>query len=66
MTSELVTVGVELLAAVARLVMDAIDQRDPSKLRKVTDVLEAGHPLRSRIALLEAQAAADRALHVGG
>jgi hypothetical protein len=65
-TSELVTVGVELLAAVARLVMDAIDQRDPSKLRKVTDVLEAGHPLRSRIALLEAKAAADRALRVGG
>ncbi|MFA5153223.1 MAG: hypothetical protein WC554_11730 [Clostridia bacterium] len=66
MASELVTVGVELLAAVARLIMDAVSERDPSKLRRVTDVLEPGHPLRSRIALLEAQAAAERALHVGG
>ena len=66
MVSELVTVGVELLAAVARLIMDAVSERDPSKLRRVTDVLEAGHPLRSRIALLEAKAAAERALHVGG
>lgn len=62
MASELVTVGVELLAAVARLIMDAVAERDPSKLRRVTDVLEAGHPLRSRVAFLEAQAQAEREL----
>ena len=66
MVSEMVDVGAELVSALVKLIMQAIAERDPSKLRRVTDVLEPGHPLRSRIALLEAQAAAERALHVGG
>lgn len=62
MTGELVDVGVELIAALVRLIMDAVAARDPARLRRVTDVLEAGHPLRSRVAMLEARAEAEREL----
>ena len=62
MTGELITVGVDLLAAIARLIMDAVAARDPSTLRKVGDVLPAGHVLKSRLALIEAKAAAEAEL----
>ena len=57
-------VGSDLVGAVARLIMDAVAARDPSALRKVADVLPS-QQLRSRVAMLEAQAKAEAALGAG-
>jgi hypothetical protein len=60
--TDLIPVGAELITSIVELVMDAIKCEDPTKLRRVSDVLPAGHPLRARVAFLEAQAAAEKAL----
>jgi hypothetical protein len=64
MNPELVAIGVDLLAAIARLIFDAVSARDPATLRKVSDVLPSGHSLRARAALAEARARAS--VELGG
>jgi predicted translin family RNA/ssDNA-binding protein len=47
--SSAVTVGIELAGEVAKLAIEAIMNDDPKTLKKVTDILPAGHKLRSEI-----------------
>lgn len=63
--AEIVSIGAQLLAVVARIVIDAIEARDVSALRRVGDVLPAGHALRSRLALLAEEERARRDLGGG-
>ena len=63
--AEIVSIGAQLLAVVARIVIDAIEARDVSTLRRVGDVLPAGHALRSRLALADEEEKARRELGGG-
>jgi hypothetical protein len=65
MVSELVSIGIELIGELAKLIMEAVAANDPSKLRKVTDVLPVGHALHARIVVAESKilAAKDLAEH---
>ena len=62
MTAELIGIGADLVVEIVRLIMAAVHAEDPAALRRVADVLPTGSPLRSRVALLEARAQADREL----
>ena len=60
---DIAKVGLELILVIVNLIRDAVTQKDPSKLRKVGDVLRRGQPLEARVALIEerqAQLAARR------
>ncbi len=65
LATDIAAIGIDLLAEVGRLILGAIDAKDSATLRRVADVLPADHGLRSRAALVEARAAAERALAGG-
>lgn len=54
--------AIETGAAIMRVVLDAIAAHDIETLRRVTDVLPAGHPLRSRLALIAGEERARKEL----
>jgi hypothetical protein len=51
---ELVGLGGGLLAKVIELIIEAIEQKDPAKMRKVGDIIPAG-PLQARLAFIAAR-----------
>lgn len=60
--ADMVSIGAELVVEIVKLIMTAVHAEDPATLRKVSDVLPAGSPLRSRVALLAAKAQAQKDL----
>lgn len=57
-----IDIGFELLAAVGKQIWRAIEARDIRTLDRVAAALPSGHPLRSRVALLAAEALAEAGL----
>ena len=57
-----VEAAIELGASITRLVIDALQADDIQALRKVSDVLPDGHPLRARLALVAGEEKARREL----
>lgn len=57
-----VEAAIELGSAITRLVIDALQADDIQTIRKVSDVLPDGHPLRARLALIAGEEKARREL----
>jgi len=50
-TKEIIELAMTAGIEIAKMVIDAFLERDPKKLKKVTDVFPRGHALKSRLAL---------------
>lgn len=55
---EVAKIVIELLMEIGKVLIEAFSSNDPSKLRKVTDVLPQGHPLRSSAELVRQRSVA--------
>lgn len=57
---EIAKMIVEILSEIMKALVDAFSSDDPSKLRKVTDILPVGSQLKSRAELLHQEEIARR------